>query len=121
MFFLFPDTASDRSKKRPADFPGSLRAVADESERRRAGVRAPRRETPPRGRSLPVCEGALCARARPTEQGSGVSPFKLPPHARLHVYTIGAAQRRSKVPHSEGVEPPAGNDASGSKVPTPIA
>ena len=66
------------------------------------------------------CE-ALCACSRTTEPGSGVSPLKLPPHARLHVYTIGAAQRRSKVPHSEGVEPPAVNDASGSKVPTPIA
>ena len=70
--------------------------------------------TPRGSRSLPVREGALCARSRTTEQGSGVSPLKLPPHARLHVYTIGAAQRRAsagKVPHS-GVSSPCAIDAA---------
>ena len=99
---LKPRDPYDPSQTRPSD-------AAQESVRRGA-------RPPPRGgaaRCLPARSLALCARSRTTEQGSGVSPFKLPPHARLHVYTIGAANDASagKVPHSEGVEPRRPNDA----------
>ena len=110
--------------KRPANFPGSLRPVADESVRRRAGVRTLRRGTPlAAARCLPVRSSAV--RPLPYD-GAGHRGFAIEAATtrtapRLH---IGAAQRRAsagKVPHSEGRAPPAERRASGSKVPTPIA